>query len=87
MCQTAHVYGGADATRTLKTDYGTYHVCADCAEQYEAGGYVRSNLPLRSENPRQRCQCEHADHANPFAQDITESFDRIRRTRSLEEGL
>lgn len=62
MCVHAHPYGGAPATQTLSTDYGTYHVCDGCAEQMHEGGYVRSAKALDSENPRQRCQCEHAEH-------------------------
>ena len=61
MC-SRHGYGGADATRTIRTDYGTYHVCDDCAETMKVGGYVASDGPLNSQNQRQRCQCEHAGH-------------------------
>lgn len=64
MCDR-HVYGGAAATRTLKTDYGTYHVCDSCAETMNEGGYVTKDEPLRPYDPRQRCQCEHADHPTP----------------------
>lgn len=62
MCTSRHGYGAVAASRTLKTEYGTYHVCDECAATMNEGGYVRSNRPLDSENPRQRCQCEHADH-------------------------
>lgn len=62
MCSTRHVYGGADATQTLKTDYGTFHMCDDCATTAAAGGFVVSTGPLASETQRQACECEHADH-------------------------
>lgn len=28
-----------DATVTVKTDYGTYHMCPTCAADYEDAGY------------------------------------------------
>jgi hypothetical protein len=68
----AHPYGAVDATRTITTAYGTYHVCAPCAETLvDAHGPVASNRPLESENARQRCQCEHAGHfeAEPIQPD------------------
>lgn len=70
MCPP-HPYGGVPATVTIVTDYGQYHVCDPCADFYLAGHFALSKgrqyaVLLSSENPRQRCQCEHADHTgNP----------------------
>lgn len=57
-----HGYGEAAATRTLRTEYGTFHVCGDCVASGHLQGHFTADLPLASENTRQRCQCEHADH-------------------------
>lgn len=66
MCTNKHDYGGVQATRTVKTDGGTYHVCRGCASDMKTGGWVHGDVrPLASENPRQRCQCEHEDHKSP----------------------
>lgn len=66
MCTNKHDYGGIPATVTLKTDYGTFHVCKGCAADIKTTGYaIGAPRPLASENPRQRCQCEHEDHKSP----------------------
>ena len=66
-CAT-HGYGGAAAAFTVKTAGGTFHMCPGCAGSF-VGALAATGIggpvcvgPLVTDNPRQRCQCEHEDH-------------------------
>lgn len=58
----AHGYGVVAATVTVTTTSGTFHLCEPCATSFASTPYFVSKGALASENPYQRCQCEHASH-------------------------
>lgn len=63
MCENRHPIGAAVATRRIRTDYGTFRVCDDCAESARLGGYVLVEVPLGPMDKHGFCECEHIVHA------------------------
>jgi len=59
-----HSFGDATATKSVVTPYGTFHICDLCVGHLPHDHF--RTRALTSDNPRQRCQCEHAEH---FTQD------------------
>lgn len=85
MCMTKHTYGSVDATRRVKTDYGTYYLCDDCAESMCQGGYVVADDPVDNPTRPFACQCEHVDH-DPAREPLTDNIDLSLDLSNPQEG-
>lgn len=62
MSCICHPYMGVQATRLVRTVYGTCPMCESCAVETQTRGFAREVFSIPWGDMPRRCACEHVDH-------------------------